>query len=147
MSVELVISFNYSYLNFIVGVLQWIQWELTLCCWFFLKKFIVLRINYHKRQKIDSIEQFNLGVWTIIHLSCHNVYYYFKFKFNLNTHLPCMYMHKDCKNFLKEKNSKFWLTNLNPNTYSYKIIHLHFTSYNKKKFKKIKTENHFKKQL
>jgi hypothetical protein len=43
-----------------------------------------------------------------------------------------MYLHKDCKIEKKKIKIKILIKNLNPNTYSYKIKDLYFTSYKKK---------------
>jgi len=54
-----------------------------------------------------------------------------------------MYMHKDC-NFFKK--SKKWLKTLTLIHIFILKIHFYFTLY-KDKFKKVKTENHFKNNL
>ncbi len=137
-SVQLATSFNFSYLNFIVGVCNELNdnWHCVIHNFSFL---IVLR--FWKliviRGKDCSSQEFIFGVQGTIHFHVTS-FFLIQFQFYC---IPNMYMHKDCK--IEKQNQKNWLKTLTLIHIFILGIHLHFTSY-KDNFKKVKIENHLK---
>jgi hypothetical protein len=84
MSVELAINFNYSYLNFILGVCNEFNdnWQ---CVIVFFKNISycveILRINCCMRRRLVQVKNLFLE----LEMCCG----FFLFKFNLNTYITC----------------------------------------------------------